>query len=356
MPLHPFITESILNDLDEITLRSESDLKQLIDQNIVITGASGFVGKWLTLSWITAHKKWSGSGKLLLTSRDTSVVKEMADSIVRNDAVASLQSEIRTLAIPAQYANGLIIHAATPASASLNTSDPMTMFNTITEGHSQILSEARRLNSKVLFLSSGAVYGKQPLSMSHISEEWEGDHSESGDYSAYHEGKRTAETMSNIAKDRWGTSIVTARLFAFIAPYLPFGAHFAAGNFIRDALNSSLIEINSGGGSIRSYQYSTDLCSSLWTLGSRGVPGEKYNVGSDVAISIKELAQAVIKNVNPLAKMIIRGVDTSGNVTRYVPSTTKINNLGASNFVGLDEALKRTAQWSLQAAKGRSNS
>ena len=351
MPLHPLITESILEDLEEIALHSESDLKHLVEQDIVITGASGFIGTWLTLSWVAAHKKWSGSGKLWLTSRNPSTVIEMANSIKKNTPVASVSSDIRALTIPDGFANGLIIHAATPASASLNTSDPMTMFNTITEGYDRVLYEARRTKSKVLSLSSGAVYGNQPLTMSHISEEWEGNDSDSASYSAYHEGKRVAETMGEVDASKWGTPIVTARLFAFIAPFLPFGTHFAAGNFMRDALSGSQIKINSGGGSIRSYQYSTDLCSSLWALLARGVPGEKYNVGSDAAVSIRELAQAVARNVKPSSKVIVHGKDTSENVTRYVPSIAKIGKLGVRNLVGLDAALQRTAQWSIQAAK-----
>ena len=345
MTHHPLITDSVLEDLEEILQHSEIDLKQLVNQNIVITGASGFVGTWLTLSWVVAHRKLSGCGKLLLTSRNPKAIQEMANSIANTDSVDVISSDIRELTIPNGYSNGLIIHAATPASASLNHSDPMIMYKTITEGNQRVLTQARRLESKMLFLSSGAVYGKQPLTMDKIREDWVSDHLEEESYSAYHDGKRAAEEMNAIAANEWGTSIVTARLFAFIAPFLPFGTHFAAGNFMRDALRGSRVEINSGGGSIRSYQYATDLCSSLWALSARGKAGEKYNVGSDEAISIKELADAVVRNVKPSAKVLIHGYDTKDNVTRYVPSISKIGELGVRNFISIDEALQRTARW-----------
>jgi dTDP-glucose 4,6-dehydratase len=220
------------------------------------------------------------------------------------------------------------------------------MFNVIIEGQERILAEALRTSSRLLFLSSGAIYGNQPLDLEKLSEEYTFDKNEGGKISAYHDGKRAAEMQSDIAAIRWGTDVVTARLFAFIAPFLPFGTHFAAGNFMQDALQSSQIVIKSGGGSVRSYQYGTDLCSSLWALLVRGTKGEKYNVGSDAAVSIKELAQSVARNINPLAEVVITGVDTIENTTRYVPSTKKINEeLNIRNNVDLEQAIRRTASW-----------
>ena len=104
--------------------------------------------------------------------------------------------------------------------------------------------------------------------------------------------------------------------------------------------------IKSGGGSVRSYQYGTDLCSSLWALLVRGTKGEKYNVGSDAAVSIKELAQSVARNVNPSAEVVITGTDTHENTTRYLPSINKITReLNVRNNVDLEQAIKRTASW-----------
>lgn len=72
---------------------------------------------------------------------------------------------------------------------------------------------------------------------------------------------------------------------------------------MRDALRGANIVIKSGGGSIRSYQNSTDLCCYLWALAVRDKTGEKYNIGSDEPISIRDLARAVVRNVNPTAEV-----------------------------------------------------
>jgi dTDP-glucose 4,6-dehydratase len=224
------------------------------------------------------------------------------------------------------------------------------MLKIIIEGQERVLAEAVRMNNRVLFLSSGAIYGKQPLGQAQLPEDWNGAPSLTDTYSAYHEGKRIAELMGNIAVEHAGIHVATARLFAFIAPFLPFGTHFAAGNFMRDALESSEIVIKSGGGSIRSYQYATDLCSSLWALAVRGNSGVAYNVGSETEISIRALAEMIIRIVNPNAHADVQGTDTIENVTRYVPSVRKIvDELNVKNYVNLEEAIRRTSLWSVQS-------
>jgi dTDP-glucose 4,6-dehydratase len=258
------ITSQILSDLEEIIQTSGSDLEEIVNKPLVITGASGFVGTWLTLSWVAARKKLNGRGQLLITSRNPQSLLPLINVIDSRSPVIALSSDIRNLHIPSEFRNGNLIHAATPASAALNASDPASMLKIIIEGQDRVIVEAVRMNNRLLFLSSGAVYGRQPLDLSHLPETWEGAPQIGDSNSAYHEGKRVAELMGNIAATKQGLHFVSARLFAFIAPFLPLGTHFAAGNFIRDALSSNQIEIQSGGGSVRSYLYATDLCSSLW--------------------------------------------------------------------------------------------
>ena len=340
------ITEQILFDLEEIIQKSATDLEELVNKPLVITGASGFVGTWLTLSWVAARKKLSGRGQLLITSRNPQSLIPLTKVIDPRSPIMALDSDIRNLLIPNDFRNGNLIHAATPASAALNASDPEAMLKVIIEGQERVLAEAVRMNNKVLFLSSGAVYGRQPLDLKCFPETWEGAPQIGDSKFAYHEGKRVAELMGNIAATKHGLHFVTARLFAFIAPFLPLGTHFAAGNFIKDAVTSNQIQIQSGGGSIRSYLYATDLCASLWALQVRGESSRAYNVGSEDEVTIRNLAFEVVNCANKEAEVVVRGVDTPENVTRYVPSVERIRNeIGIYQSVQLQQALLRTSNW-----------
>ena len=340
------ITSQILSDLEEIIQTSVSDLEEIVNKPLVITGASGFVGTWLTLSWVAARKRLNGRGQLLITSRNPQSLLPLVNVIDSRSPVTALSSDIRNLHIPSEFRNGNLIHAATPASAALNASDPAAMLKIIIEGQERVIVEAVRMNNRLLFLSSGAVYGRQPLDLSHLPETWEGAPQIGDSNSAYHEGKRVAELMGNIAATKQGLHFISARLFAFIAPFLPLGTHFAAGNFIRDALSSNQIEIQSGGGSVRSYLYATDLCSGLWALLARGETGSAYNIGSDLDITIKELAIKVAWLAGTNARVNVRGLDTPQNVSRYVPSLERLHNeIGIKQSISLEQSLKRTISW-----------
>ena len=340
------ITSQILSDLEEIIQTSVSDLEEIVNKPLVITGASGFVGTWLTLSWVAARKRLNGRGQLLITSRNPQSLLPLINVIDSRSPVTALSSDIRNLHIPSEFRNGNLIHAATPASAALNASDPAAMLKIIIEGQERVIVEAVRMNNRLLFLSSGAVYGRQPLDLSHLPETWEGAPQIGDSNSAYHEGKRVAELMGNIAATKQGLHFISARLFAFIAPFLPLGTHFAAGNFIRDALSSNQIEIQSGGGSVRSYLYATDLCSGLWALLARGETGSAYNIGSDLDIKIKELAIKVAWLAGTNARVNVRGLDTPQNVSRYVPSLERLHNeIGIKQSISLEQSLKRTISW-----------
>ena len=98
--LQNLITQSLLVDLAEINDHSQGDLEVLVNSNVVITGASGFIGTWLTLSWASARRKYNGKGKLLITCRFPDEITKMALQIDGRCPISNLPSDIRNLHIP----------------------------------------------------------------------------------------------------------------------------------------------------------------------------------------------------------------------------------------------------------------
>jgi len=342
-------TDSIQNDLQEIVSHSLNDLEVLVNQKVVITGSSGFIGTWLAMSWLYAHQVLNGTGSLLLTSRNPRSQQSLHEAVDPNTAATYVASDIRDLFIPEDFHGAYFVHAATPASETLNVSQPTQMLDIIIQGQRRVLSEATRTGSRrFLFLSSGAVYGKQPLDVDYLTEDWSGGPDITDPRSAYHEGKRVAELMGNLTAQQDGLQFVSARLFAFLAPFLPMDTHFAAGNFMKDAYSGRPIHIQSGGGSVRSYQYATDMCSWLWALLVRGGVGRGYNVGSDEIVTIRELAEQINQNIKSSGKVSVLGQDTEENVSRYVPDVSLCRSLfTVENYVNLEKAIMRTEKWLL---------
>jgi dTDP-glucose 4,6-dehydratase len=140
--------------------------------------------------------------------------------------------------------------------------------------------------------------------------------------------------------------VVNARIFALLGPMLSLDIHFAAGNFIRDAVAGRKVIVQSDGRAERSYLYAADLTEWLWAILLRAEPGATYNVGSEQAISIGSLAARTAALLGDAGHEILGKLDPGWNPGRYVPSTAKIRaELGLAPTVDLDEAIRRTAAW-----------
>jgi dTDP-glucose 4,6-dehydratase len=195
-------------------------------------------------------------------------------------------------------------------------------------------------------MSSGAVYGQQPWDLAHVGESWCGAPNSTDPRATYAEAKRAAEMLCAIFKKQFGLEVVISRIFALLGPYLSLDIHFAAGNFIRDAIAGRRIVIRGNGRPCRSYLYASDLAVWLLHMLVRAESGRAYNVGSDQSISIQELAELISDSLGGVGVDVLDMADLGWNLGRYVPDTSAIQSaLGLSRTVALKDAIMRTAIW-----------
>jgi UDP-glucuronate decarboxylase len=199
---------------------------------------------------------------------------------------------------------------------------------------------------RLLLTSSGGVYGAQPTDMDQIPEDYLGIPDPTLPANAYSVGKRAAEHLCALYSDSFGLDTVVARCFAFVGPDLPLNVHFAIGNFIRDALYGEEIVVGGDGTPVRSYLFQEDLADWLMVMLQQGRSGRVYNLGSDEAISIAELAYLVRDLVAPGKPVrIMNQPDPMHKKNRYVPSVARARSeLGLSVQVGLERAIKETVK------------
>ncbi len=334
-------------DLDFILEQARDDLRELAGCRLFVTGGTGFVGSWMVESLLHANHRLNLGSRVVLLTRSPDCYRQSHPHLAFDPAVELMQGDVRTFDGPMGNVDA-VIHAATPASAKLNSESPACMLEIVLDGMRNVLRMAANAGRvPFLFTSSGAVYGRQPPELSHVDETYLGGPDSLSPASAYHEGKRVAELMGAIAASQGQVDAKVARLFAFIGPYLPIDAHFAIGNFIRDALQGGPIVVRGDGTAVRSYLYGADMAIWLWGILVRGLPGRAYNVGSEDAIDIVTAAANVAIQCNPRAEVIIGGVrDPGAAVDRYVPSTARGRaELGLLQQVGMAESIKRTLAW-----------
>ena len=149
-----------------------------------------------------------------------------------------------------------------------------------------------------------------------------------------------------MAQREHGLETTIARCFAFVGPHLPLDAHFAIGNFIRDAIQGDPIKVKDGS-PYRSYLYAADLAIWLWTILFKGQGCHPYNVGSDQEISIAGLAQIVASTLGgtvfPLSTL---SINSNSAHFRYIPSTSRARQeLGLTEWSDKEESVTKTAAW-----------
>jgi nucleoside-diphosphate-sugar epimerase len=321
---HPIIQSSnpLSQDLDHILAHTEGLWEELRGQRIFITGGTGFFGCWLLESLAWANDKLDLKASVVVLTRNFDAFKKKAPHLAAHPDIQFHVGDIRNFNFPdGEFTH--VIHAATDGSAMLRQNGPLLMFDTIVEGTRHTLDFAVHCKAKKFLLtSSGAVYGKQPYEMSHVSEDYCGAPDPVDPNSVYGEGKRTAELLCSNYSKIFNFETKIARCFAFVGPYLPLDVNFAIGNFIRDGLNGGPIQIKGDGTPYRSYLYAADLAVWLWTILFKGESSRPYNVGSEKEVTIAELADIVSSSFpKPVEVRIAKRPDPGIPAERYVPST-----------------------------------
>ncbi|PPS21347.1 NAD-dependent epimerase/dehydratase family protein [Brachyspira murdochii] len=318
-------------------LKNLTDLNKLNYSNILLTGGTGLFGKSI-LNFLMYIRQYYSFDITILTRNKYSFLFDNPD--YNTDFIHFINGDIRNFNSDKEY--DYIIHAAAPASEKLERENPLEMYSIILDGTKNIINIASKMNvKKLLFTSSGAIYGEQYESIKSFKENYYGN-----PITYYGKAKKISEELfltSNI-------NVSIARCFAFVGPYLNLNIHFAIGNFIRDVIQNKNIIIKGDGRPLRSYLYTADLVIWLFTILLNSENRSVYNVGSSYEISIYDLA----KKVSNL------GINYTGNIEiltkpnynyptpKYIPDNSKIiEGLKVKENYTLDESINRTMEWNL---------
>ena len=334
------------DDLQHV-LQHAPALAELRGARLFITGGTGFFGKWLLETFAYANRELALNAKTVVLSRNPGKFLAQMPHLAAEDCIEFVQGDVTSFAFPpGDFSH--IIHAATETTTRLGRPQPLDTLDTIVSGTRRVLDLARDRHVQAMLLtSSGAVYGRQPPEMTHIPEDYPGAPDPLDPNAAYGNGKRFAEHLCAAYHAQYNVPSKIARCFAFVGPHLPLEAHFAIGNFIRDALAGGPIVVQGDGTPYRSYLYAADLAVWLWEIMVHGQIMRPYNVGSSEAISIRDLAHLISASRGQTVR-VAQEPNPSTPAVRYVPSTTRIHQemvMGCQ--IDASEAIARTIQWQI---------
>lgn len=337
-------------DLDAVLDRTADQWRALDGARLLVTGGSGFFGRWILESLLHARRRMGVDVRAIATTRDARGFTERLPFLATDPAIQLLPCDVVTT-LP-EF--GMVTHVLHAAADTGRPRSALDQFDGIVLGTRHVLQAARRARAgRILLTSSGAVYGPPTADTGRMAESLASAPDPTDPRAAYGHAKRAAETLCVLHGAEGGAAAVIARCFAFIGPGLRLDGPYAAGNFLADALAGRPVRLLGDGRAARTYMHPVDLTIWLITLLVRGVPGRAYNVGSEEEVTVAELAARIAALADPPVGAVFAARDGAaaapagtGLRDRYVPDTTRVRDeLGLSVSVPLSESLERTWRW-----------
>ena len=279
--------------------------------NVLVTGADGFVGRWLVPALVAAGHRVTGAvggagaalpGGAFRPGVDT-VPFDLADPGSVEAALAG--------------APEAVVHLAAVASNSAARRDPGQAWLVNAAGTARLLEAAAALRASgradplVLLVSTGEVYGD---ALPEPRPRREDDPCRP--VSPYAASKRAAEIAGDEVSRRTGLRVIVARPFTHTGPgQAPAFVLPGFARRIREAAAGGRREVPTGNlHPVRDVLDVRDVVAAYLLMLERGVPGETYNVASGEGRPLAELFRLVAArlgvDVEPVADpALVRGTD-----------------------------------------------
>lgn len=323
--------------------------------HVLVVGGAGFVGSnlvrgLLALPITEQPARITIIDNLLSADRANvpshSSIRLIVDTIINDAVLAGFSDDIDyVFHLACYHGNQSSIHDPLADHAN-NTLTSLKLFNR--------LKDIKSIR-KIVYAAAGCAVAEKTFDGARAT-------TEDASVSLYHDSpysisKLIGEMYGNYFWGRFGLPFVKARFQNVYGP----GEILGAGNwrgtphtvwrnvtptFIWRALHGEALPVENGGIATRDFIFVEDMARGLMAAALRGEPGEIYNLGSGVEISIRELAERIntlTENTTPIALTPARDWDRSGQ--RFAATDKARKMLGFVATVPHEEGLARTIAW-----------
>ncbi|MEW2915920.1 UDP-glucuronic acid decarboxylase family protein [Ruegeria sp. ANG10] len=304
----------------------------LTAKRILVTGGAGFLGSHLCEALLKQGHEVLCVDNFFTGRRGNlhHLLQNPRFEVMRHDVTFPLYVEVDE-----------IYNLACPASPFHYQHDPVQTTKTAVHGAINMLGLAKRVGARILQASTSEIYGDPQIHPQ--TEDYVGHVNPIGPRSCYDEGKRCAETLFFDYYRQHNLPIKVARIFNTYGPNMHPDDGRVVSNFIMQALNGEPITIYGDGSQTRSFCFVSDLIDGLIKLmeSSDDVTGP-INLGNPVELSIRELAESVIRQTGSKSELVQRPLPPDDPIQRQPDITRAQEQLGWSPHVPLEEGLEAT--------------
>lgn len=304
--------------------------------NVLVSGGAGFLGSYVCERLLSEGHHVTCLDNLL-TGRMQNI-----EHLLDLPEFTFIKGDVRTDVPQGQVHE--VWNLASPASPPQYMADPLGTLMVNVNGTANLLDLAHRHGARFFQASTSEVYGDPEVHPQ--PESYKGTVNTFGPRACYDEGKRSAETLCYIYRERYGLDVRIVRIFNTYGPRMDPKDGRVVSNFIVNALEGKPLELYGGGVQTRSFCYCTDLVDGFFKLMRRDQPLDgPVNIGNPGEFTILELAEKVLRMTNANSELVDRPMPQDDPKQRRPDIAKAETELGWSPTIDLTEGLEKTIDY-----------
>ncbi len=310
------------------------------DRNVLITGASGFLGSWVTQELINNRANVT----ILLRDHVPKSLLFQSDAGAKvNIARGKLENYFTIERTLNEYEIDTVFHLGAQAIVQTANRSPLPTFESNIRGTWNILEATRRIETveNVLVASSDKAYGDHSILPYTEDMPLQGKH-------PYDVSKSCTDLLAQAYHSTYGLPVSITRC----------GNIYGGGDLNYNRIIPGTIRliheekapiIRSDGTYIRDYVYVKDVVDAVLTIAqhiqSKKLGGEAFNISTKNKKSVLEIVERILRLMESNLKPVILN-QAKGEIKNQYLSTEKLEQkLGWVSHYSLDEGLTETIQW-----------
>ena len=311
------------------------------DRSVLVTGATGLVGSWLTRRLADA-----GADTVCLI-RDWVPQAELVRSGAL-DRVKTVRGDVRDRdvleRVLGEYEVDTVIHLAAQTIVGIANRNPISTFESNIQGTWNLLEACRRSPAvrSIVIASSDKAYGDQETLPYTEDAPLQGRH-------PYDVSKSCADLISHTYAKTYGLPVAITRCGNFYGGGDLNWNRIVPGT-IRSILRGERPVIRSDGHYVRDYFYVEDGAAAYMLLAEQlycrqELRGQAFNFSNELQISVLDLVDRILRAMNSGLTPDVRNEASNEIRHQYLTAERARKNLSWSPLFTLEEGLERTIAW-----------
>lgn len=324
-------------------MKMAQDEEEYVPRRILVTGGAGFIGSHVVKRLIDRYQI------IVLDILDKCASMHNLDDVKDHTNFSFVKGDIKSMDLishileKAEIDTVMHFAAHTHVDNSFGNSIQFTINNTV---GTHVLLEACRMHGgimRIINVSTDEVYG---------SESWDECHKETSRIeptNPYSAAKAGAEMIAHAYFRSYKLPIITTRGNNVYGPG-QFPEKLIPKLLMKAHANQQL-PLHGSGSAARSYLHVDDVAAAFDTVLHRGVPGQIYNIGTQLEKTNLEVAYDICQLFHLNTSEYITYVkDRPFNDRRYFVSNEKLAELGWAPRISWVDGLRTTASWYIENA------